>query len=199
MDRLREVFQRLRQANLKLKPKKCSLFKQSVNYLGHVISRDGVSTDPEKVRAVEEWPVPQSTKDVRSFIGLASYYRRYIHGFAKIAQPLHRLMVKNRIFQWTDECEMAFQMLKRSQTTAPIIAYPKEIREFILDMTQVTLVLEQSSPKGRTGRKGHCVCQPHDVKTRKKLLCNQKGTVSGCHECKVLPSLISMPEIRDPH
>ena len=90
-----------------------------------MISSEGVSTDPEKMRVVEEWPTPQCTKDVRSFIGLASYY--------SIAQLLHRLMEKNRVFQWTEDCEAAFQTLKKLLTRAPILAYPKEEEEFILD------------------------------------------------------------------
>ena len=78
IERLREVLSRLRAANLKLKPSKCFLFQETVKYLGHVVSERGIATDPDKVRAIKNWPTPTSVKDVRSFVGLASYYRRFI-------------------------------------------------------------------------------------------------------------------------
>ena len=131
--RLKIVFQRFRDANLKLKPKKCVLFQESVLYLGHRVSRDGVSTDPGKIRAVQEWPVPKNTTDVRSFIGLTSYYRKFVKGFADIARPLHKLMSKNVVFHWTDECQEAFQQLKTCLVSAPILAYPEAVGMFYLD------------------------------------------------------------------
>jgi hypothetical protein len=87
--RLKEVFRRLRKANLKLKPKKCVLFQKRVLYLGHVVTRDGIATDPEKIRVIQEWPPPTCLKDVRAFLGLASYYRRYVKDFSDIARPLN--------------------------------------------------------------------------------------------------------------
>ncbi|XP_022110685.1 uncharacterized protein LOC110990141 [Acanthaster planci] len=113
LSRLEAVFVRLREAGLKLKPKKCELFKESVLYLGHVVSGDGVATDPEKVEAVREWPAPTNVREVQSFLGLVSYYRRFIRGFADVARPLHRLTEKARKFEWSDEAEGAFQELKR--------------------------------------------------------------------------------------
>ena len=89
LQRLEMVFQTLRQANLKLKPKKCRLFQKQVTFLSPVISVDDVSPDPEKVSAVSDWPVPKTVKQVRSFVGFCNYYRRFIKDFAKIAQPLH--------------------------------------------------------------------------------------------------------------
>ena len=133
LTRLGMVFQRLRQAGLKLKAKKCHLFRESVLYLGHVVSREGVSTDPEKIRAVKEWPTPTSVKDVQSFLGLASYYRRFIEGFANIARPLHRLTEKAHKFAWTEECEDAFQELKKRLQESPILAYPDPEKDHILD------------------------------------------------------------------
>ncbi|KAK3743518.1 hypothetical protein QZH41_015906, partial [Actinostola sp. cb2023] len=114
--RLRDVMERLRNAGVKLNPKKCRLFQQSVYFLGHVVSADGISTDPEKNRA-----------------DCALYYRRFIKGFADIARPLHRLTEKGREFVWTSECDVAFNQLKTTLSTAPVLAYPTSKDPFILD------------------------------------------------------------------
>ena len=132
--RLREVFERFRQAGLKLKPSKCFLLRPKVPFLGHVISADGVSTDPDKIRAVEQWPIPSNVSDVRSFLGLASYYRRFIEDFAEIASPLHRLTAKSiERFQWSSECDRAFRSLKEKLVTAPVLAFPRSDAKFIVD------------------------------------------------------------------
>ena len=118
IQRLRLVFQRLRMANLKLKPKKCALFQRKVLYLGHIVSEDGISTDPEKVQVIREWPTPRCLREVQSFLGLTSYYRRYVKGHSDIARPLQKLSEKNRVFNWTGLCEEAFNKLKECLTTA---------------------------------------------------------------------------------
>ena len=133
LDRLRVVFQRLRQGNLKLKPKKCVLFQRKVLYLGHIVTSEGIATDPEKVRVIEEWPTPMCVRDVRSFLGLASYYRRFVKGFADLARPLYNLEKKSVRFHWTKQCEEAFCALKRCLMTSPILAYPDHSGEFFLD------------------------------------------------------------------
>ena len=97
------------------------------------MSDQGVSTDPKKVEAVRSWPVPQSPKDVRSFLGLCSYYRRFVRSFSEIAKPLQRLTEKGQRFQWTPECQEAFHQLKTALTTAPVLAYPTSDDQFVLD------------------------------------------------------------------
>ena len=131
--RLDEVLTKLRQANLKVKPSKCNLFATQVKYLGHIISEHGVEADPEKVDCVRQWPVPKNQTEVRSFVGLASYYRRFMKGFADIARPLHQLTEKGRRFKWTEPCQTAFESLKLSLMTAPVLAYPDPHKPFILD------------------------------------------------------------------
>ena len=133
LERLREVFSRLRKSGLKLKPKKCSLFQKEVLYLGHVVSNEGISTDPQKTEAVKNWPVPSNIHDVRSFVGLCSYYRRFIQSFAKKAHALHRLTEKGQPFIWTPECQDSFNSLKESLLSAPILGYPMEVGTYILD------------------------------------------------------------------
>lgn len=133
LERLRSVFTRLREAGLKVSPKKCHLFKKRVVFLGHVVSEEGVSTDPEKIKAVCEWPTPTSASALRSFLGLCSYYRRFVRGFANIAAPLHRLTENGRAFVWTSECDVAFQRLKQVLSQAPVLAYPISAGAFVLD------------------------------------------------------------------
>jgi len=94
VSRLREVFERLRGAGLKLKPSKCALLQPEVKYLRHIVGCHGVATDPEKVRAVEDWVTPQDLTGLRAFLGLVGYYRQYIPDFAGVAQPLNRLTAK---------------------------------------------------------------------------------------------------------
>jgi len=113
VSRLREVFDRLRATGLKLKPSNCALLQQEVTYLGHVVSRDGVATDPEKVQAVKEWAIPRDLSELRAFLGLVGYYRQYIPGFAGVAQPLNRLTAKGVRWQWTQEEQQAFDHLKQ--------------------------------------------------------------------------------------
>ena len=133
LERLVRVLSRLRTAGLKLKPEKCSLMQKSVSFLGHVVSAEGIATDPKKIKTVTEWPVPTSVKEVRSFLGLAGYYRRFVKGYANIAAPLHALTQKDREFKWTDTTQQAFEVLREALTTPPILAMPNDTGEFILD------------------------------------------------------------------
>ena len=100
---------RIKEAGLKLQPNKCHLFQREVEYLGHIVSDEGVKTDPAKIQRVKDWPEPTSAREVRSFLGLASYYRRFVPGFAELAKPLHRLTESGRVFGWSDDCRRAFQ------------------------------------------------------------------------------------------
>lgn len=112
LQHLRLVFDRFRTAGLKLKPSKCHFGQKQVNYLGHVITRDGIQPDPEKIKVVQEYPVPGTVKDVRAFMGLTNYYRKFVKDFAHIASPLHDLTKKGAAFLWTEECQTAFETLK---------------------------------------------------------------------------------------
>ena len=94
--------------------------KKSVQYLGHVVSSKGVETNPAKIQCIADWMTPSNAKELKQFLGLASYYRRFVRGFAKIATPLHRLSKKKKAWAWTDECEQAFNLLKHhSNSEAP--------------------------------------------------------------------------------
>ncbi|XP_045124905.1 uncharacterized protein LOC123512544 [Portunus trituberculatus] len=133
LTRLEEVLQRLRKANLKLSPKKCFLFQLEVPFQGHVVSQEGVRTDPQKVAAVADWPVLSSVAEVRSYLGLCTYYRRFVPDFATVAAPLHRLTRKGAHFQWDEACQAAFEGLKKALTEAPVLPYPDPKLPYLLD------------------------------------------------------------------
>ena len=149
---LQAVFQRLRDAGLRLKSSKCAFFQPKVQYLGHVISEEGVAADPTKIEKVATWPIPLSTREVQRFLGFASYYRRFIRDFAQIAKPLHRLTERARAFHWTADCQSAFEELRHHLSTAPVLAHPNFSRPFILDTdasdTGIGAVLSQIDDNG---------------------------------------------------
>nr|VZI46665.1 unnamed protein product [Spirometra erinaceieuropaei] len=133
---LAAVLSALRDAGLRLNPQKCKFLCQKVTFLGHEVSPHGIQASQEKVEAVRSWPTPKTPTEVRGFIGLASYYRRFILHFAELARPLHRLTEKGRPFSWTDDCQQAFDELKAKLTSAPILMLPDtspEAPPFILD------------------------------------------------------------------
>ena len=150
---LRSVLQRLRESGLRLKPSKCSFFQSEVQYLGHIISRDGVATDPFKTEKVTTWPTPTSVRETQQFLGFAGYYRRFVKDFAQVARPLHRLTERPTNFVWTTECQDAFDELRRRLTSAPILAYPNFSRQFVLDTdasdTGIGAVLSQIDGEGQ--------------------------------------------------
>ena len=134
--RLNAVFSRLHEHGLKLKASKCEFFKSSVKYLGHVVSENGVETDPDKLKALSDWPVPNNVKKLRSFPGFAGYYRRFIKDYAKIAKPLNDLLIghpthkqsnskrkRSVPWQWGETQQKAFDTLKLMLSTPPVLAY----------------------------------------------------------------------------
>ena len=142
LNRLESIFKRLQTAGLKLKPSKCKFFRRSIKYLGHIVSSDGVGTDPDKTSSIEEWPIPTTVKQVQSFLGFVGYYRRFIKGFSKIAKPLHAITrgeivnpkTKKRKdnFHWGEEQQNAFETLKHHVTHAPVLAFANFKEPFIL-------------------------------------------------------------------
>jgi hypothetical protein len=106
---------------------------KEVEYLGHVISEEGIATDQKKIEAVKSWPVPQHKTDVRAFLGTTGYYRKFIPGYAELAKPLAKLTGKLELFRWTPECQSAFDKLKETLSSAPILTYPDYSLPFVLD------------------------------------------------------------------
>ena len=111
-------------AGLHLHPRKCHLLQRETKFLGHVVGAEGVSTNPTKVEAVKKWSIPQNVSEVRSFLGLTSYYRHFVRDFASIASPLHHLTDKMHEFEWNANCAAAFTQLRAALTNAPSLALP---------------------------------------------------------------------------
>ena len=122
----------LRKNKLYAKFSKCEFWMKEVLFLGHIISKDGVSVDPSKVAAVMDWKQPKSVTEIRSFLGLAGYYRRFIQNFSTIAIPLTSLTKKDKKFIWDEKCENSFQTLKKCLTTTPVLTLPQGIEGFVI-------------------------------------------------------------------
>ena len=131
--RLEEVFKRLFQSGLKMKPSKCELFRTEVLFLGHVVNQDGLQPNPKIIEKVLTWKEPCCVKEVQSYLGLCSYYRQYIQNFSHVAAPLTKLTKKKVKFVWDESCQIAFEVLKDKLCSAPILAYPKQDLKYILD------------------------------------------------------------------
>ena len=133
LDHLRRVLVRIREAGLKLKSSKCHFIAKEVEYLGHILTPGGLKPNPTTVSAVKEFPRPTNLKEVRQFLGLSSFYRRFVTNFAAVAQPLRQLTRKGVHFRWSPECQQAFETLKSLLITFPVLAYPKVEEPFILE------------------------------------------------------------------
>jgi hypothetical protein len=124
------VLQKLRDHRLYPKLSKCEFWLKQVAFLGHIILTGGIFVDPSKIQDVLSWNAPTSVGDIRSFLGLARYYRRFIKGFSKISKPMTELLEKDRKFKWTPACEASFQELKKRLTTAAILVMPNMEKSF---------------------------------------------------------------------
>jgi ribonuclease HI len=124
------IIEKLRDHQLFAKFSKCEFWLDRVAFLGHVISSNGVEVDPSKVEAVLAWNPPKNVSEIRSFLGLAGYYRRFIEGFSKLARPMTELLKKEKKFQWSTACEDSFQEMKKRLTTAPVLTLPDIRKDF---------------------------------------------------------------------
>ena len=136
IERLQGVFKKLWKAGLKLKPSKCEFFKDCIAYLGHIVSKDGIEVDPKKIKEIQEWPVPETVTDVKSFLGFTNYYRKFVHKYAQIAKPLHELTSgenankKKKVVEWLTIHQDAFEILKKKMSEAPMLAYADYTKPF---------------------------------------------------------------------
>ncbi|XP_073120148.1 uncharacterized mitochondrial protein AtMg00860-like [Henckelia pumila] len=129
---LRTALAVLRERKFYAKFDKCEFWLERVPFLGHIISKDGVEVDPSKVQALKEWSVPRNASEIRSFLGLVGYYRKFIKGFSSIVVPLTALTKKNAMFFWKPECQESFDILKEALTMAPVLAIPSREGDFVV-------------------------------------------------------------------
>ena len=122
-EHLKIILHVLREEQLYPKFNKCDFFEDKIQYLGHVVSNDGIFIDPKKIKLIIEWPLPKNETDIRSFMGINSYYRKFIEGFSKIAYPITSLQKKGKNFEWTEKCMKSFNKLKHLVTTSPILKF----------------------------------------------------------------------------
>ncbi|WVZ54191.1 hypothetical protein U9M48_005029 [Paspalum notatum var. saurae] len=130
---LRQVFQLLAKDQWQVKLTKCTFAQRQIAYLGHVINQEGISTNPDKVKAIAEWPVPSNSKELRSFLGLAGYYRKFIQPFTIVAKPLTELLKNHTLFVWTESHQSAFDALKSTLCSAPVLAMPDFAQPFYIE------------------------------------------------------------------
>lgn len=132
LDTLREVFARVRQANLKLKPEKCFIARHEVTFLGHQVSAAGVSPDPRNIEKVLNWPPPATDQEMHSFLGLCGYYARFVPGYAELTKPLRFAAMNKGALHWTDGMRESFQKLRTAMTSPPVLALPSFRGTFVL-------------------------------------------------------------------
>ena len=177
VQKLNQVFQRLREFNLKLQPDKCEFLRKEVAYLGHIISDQGVKPNPDKIKAVQEFPVPRNAKDIKSFLGLASYYRRFIPDFSKHAKPLTNLLKKDVPFNWTNAQQLGFEQLKEKLVTAPILIYPDFSKPFVLTCDASNYAISAILSQGEIGKDRPIA---YASRTLNKAECNYSVTEKEC-------------------
>ena len=180
MLRIENVLTRIKEAGLKVNPEKCLFMKEEIKFLGHIINSNGIQTDKDKLEAIEKFERPKCIKNLRSFLGICNYYRKFIKDYAKFSRRLEAMCGNNKEkLIWSDECEEAFKKLKESLSVTPVLIYPDFSKEFILDtdasFDTIGAVLSQKDDKGneRVVAYGSHTMNKHEIGyciTRKELL-----------------------------
>ena len=217
LQRVEEVLQRISESGLKLKPEKCQLMQQRVTFLGHVVTPDGVLPCPDNVAKILQWQQPTTVTEVRQFLGMASYYRKFIQGYAKLASPLVRLTKKDEPFNWTSECEESFTVLKNKLAGPEIMAYPRDDAEYILDTDASDIAIGAVLSQIQDGRekvisygsralnkaeKNYCITDKellalrHFVEYYRQYLMGQKFLVRTDHQALVWLFKLKEPKAR---
>ncbi|KAL0447964.1 UNVERIFIED_CONTAM: Transposon Tf2-12 polyprotein [Sesamum latifolium] len=133
VEHLRQVLVRLREYELYAKVSKCSFAQETISFLGHIVEGGRIRMDPKKVQAIEEWQPPSDVHDLRSFLGLANYYRLFVKSYSEIARPMTDLLKKTETWNWTPQCQKSFDKLKRAMVTDPVLALPDMSKPFVVE------------------------------------------------------------------
>lgn len=149
--KIRSVFDRLRLNNLKLQPDKCEFMRHEVQYLGHIISEEGVKPNPDKTQIVQDYPIPTNAKEIKQYLGLCGFYRKFIPNFSEISRPLTNLLKKDKPFCWNPAQQKAFETLKLKLVTEPILQYPDYSKEFIISTDASAFALGAVLSQGPIG------------------------------------------------
>lgn len=167
LDHLQQVFKILDEHQLQLKQSECSFGQQQLEYLGHIISAQGVDTDPKKIEAVEKWPTPTNIKQLRGFLGLSGYYCMFVKNYDVISRPLTDLLKKDTLFHWTTQHQTCFNTLKQALVLAPVLTLPDFTKPFTVETdassTGIGVVLSQAHhpvayiSKPRDQKHKHCL------------------------------------------
>ena len=128
----RVVLETLRKEQLYAKMSKCEFWLRKVSFLGHIVSKKGIRVDPSKIKVILEWKPSRNVTKVRSFLGFAGYYKRFVKGFSMTAAPMTRLLQKNVRFEWSEKCQASFEKLKAFLTEAPVLTQPTYGKEFVI-------------------------------------------------------------------
>lgn len=155
-EKLREVFTRLNEHSLRLQPNKCNFLQQEITYLGHKISEKGIEPDEEKLKCVRDFPVPKNHKQVMSYLGLVNYYRKFIPNFSKISRPINNLLKKNVKFDWSPECQNAFEILREKLLNPPILMMPDFSKPFIITTDASDTAIGAILSQGEIGEDRPC-------------------------------------------
>ncbi len=197
-EHLEQVLQLLREKKFYVKRSKCHFNVPEVEFLGHFVGRNGVRVDPRKVQIVKDWPVPRNQSELRSFLGLANYFRRFVHAYSSIAKPLHELTRDGVVWSkgiWTAACQVAFDLLKEKLTTAPVLALPDFTKPFevICDASKTTvgaILVQEGRPVAFESRKLTPAEVNYDTTERELVAVIHALTVWRCYldgvSCKII-------------
>lgn len=181
---IQHVFDTLQKNNFFVKLSKCSFAQQKLEYLGHIIGKDGVATDDKKIEEVKNWPTPKTLKQVRSFLGLAGYYRRFIRNYGLMSKPLTDLLKKNSTFKWTPTTAQAFEAVKQALISAPVLQLPNFSKQFIIE-----------TDASHTGIGAVLMQEGHPIAFLSKALCSKSQAMSA-YEKECLAVLMAVDRWR---
>ena len=192
------VFEGLRRANLKLGAHKCHLAAREVSLLGYKVTPEGLEPEPRLMEAISKLPPPINVSEVRSFLGLVGYYRRFVKRFSDKAAPLNALLRKDQAWKWTQECQYAFENLKGEIASRPVSAYPDFSKPFRLYTDASNIGLGAILAQKQEGKeKNNLLCLPDTEQRRNQLQYHQEGVSGHSMGCSGIPTLSGSDALRD--